>query len=744
MRFAPIALFLLALAVRLVTWPSVFREKGVLPYGNDAFYHLRRIQYSVEHFPASLDFDPLINFPNGGQVIWPPTLDWLIAAGYWIAGISDPGRIERSAMFVPPLVGAATVVLLYVLALKLYSRSVALLAAGTLCILPAHFYYSQLGMLDHHVAVAFLATLLLTATVGLFRVPAGPPQSDGAGLLRGGGVGLAIAANLLVWPGALLHVAIVEIAMVVRLLHAPSVPSAVALSRQFALANFVACIAVAPLSLGNEWTFWGSFSAVVLSNFQPTALLLAGLSFGVPGLLWQRGWAAGGRLERSLAAGATALGLGVLLFAVFPETTAVLSDAWAWLFRSERFQVVVRESQPLFGDFLPKDRARASRLLSWFVYVVPVVIWLQWRDSGARPDRRLFLWWALALFAATLTQWRFMNSYSVAQPVLMAWTAVCVYDYAGSRLGDRPRARPIASILAGLAVALVLYPSLGGYGLSLESIRRSLSGEQPRLTVWLHERFLVVQAAEWLRQHGAPLEGPGYSVMGPWGDGHILKYVAGRPVVQDNFGDDVAVENFELAEAYFASDNEREALDLLERVKARYVLVRASGSGHRAREYAPDSMLSRLYRFKARRGSSAGGEATTREPIPALERHRLVHACPASPSRRAPGRPYCALWEIVEGAQIEGDADAGALVKLSLDLWTRGGIAFTYRATTRAGALGRYTLRIPYATEPFSPDVQAGPQATLRSGDRAGKLAIAESAVRNGERIEGPALQTPP
>ena len=44
---APAGLFVLAVAVRALTWPRVLGENWIFAAGNDAYYHLRRIVYSV-------------------------------------------------------------------------------------------------------------------------------------------------------------------------------------------------------------------------------------------------------------------------------------------------------------------------------------------------------------------------------------------------------------------------------------------------------------------------------------------------------------------------------------------------------------------------------------------------------------------------------------------------------------------------------------------------------------------------
>ena len=67
-----LALFAGALAVRSLGWPEVFTERGLRLVGPDAHYHLRRIAWSVEHFPSWLSRDEYVAFPNGGEPIWSP------------------------------------------------------------------------------------------------------------------------------------------------------------------------------------------------------------------------------------------------------------------------------------------------------------------------------------------------------------------------------------------------------------------------------------------------------------------------------------------------------------------------------------------------------------------------------------------------------------------------------------------------------------------------------------------------
>jgi asparagine N-glycosylation enzyme membrane subunit Stt3 len=68
----PLGLFALALGVRCLTWPRVMPEGPSGPiflFGTDAYYHMRRVLYTLANFPEVLRVDPYINFPYGGEPI---------------------------------------------------------------------------------------------------------------------------------------------------------------------------------------------------------------------------------------------------------------------------------------------------------------------------------------------------------------------------------------------------------------------------------------------------------------------------------------------------------------------------------------------------------------------------------------------------------------------------------------------------------------------------------------------------
>src|SRR5262245_45685287 len=132
---APVGLFLLALAVRALPWRTVFVGEGERLLDHASYYHLRRIVWSLAHFPHCLDFDRYLRFPEGGRAIWPPAFDWLVAlAALPFARPGEPASIERVAVWVPPVLGAATVVVLYRLARRHFDAATALVGGAILAV----------------------------------------------------------------------------------------------------------------------------------------------------------------------------------------------------------------------------------------------------------------------------------------------------------------------------------------------------------------------------------------------------------------------------------------------------------------------------------------------------------------------------------------------------------------------------------------------------------------------------------
>jgi dolichyl-diphosphooligosaccharide--protein glycosyltransferase len=736
----PGALFVLALAMRALPWPTVFSAEGVFFPDPDAYYHLRRVAWSVARFPAVLETDSYINFPYGAKPIWTPVFDWLVALGVRATpAAASEAALERAVAWVPPLLGALCVVALQALARRDFGARVALGAGALLAFLPAHFWYSQLGFLDHHAAVALASALVLGALIAALR-------SDGLGPALG--LGAAVGGALLVWPGCLLETALVAAALLVHLAATRERDLAAARARRFAGAFALAAAVVAPLGLAAEWPRWGNLSPLVLSRFQPLALAAGALWLLALGALWRRAGFPATPTARLAGACSAGLALAAGLLAAAPGLRAGLGDAWAWLARREEFQALVAESEPLLGS--ARDLGLAGQLLTPLALATPllaVALVAIARRRGPWPAGPVVAGWCVAFFAASLAQRRFVVQLAAPFALLLA---ACAAPALGAARRVASRRGPAAALALGLgalaAGAALAAPVAAFYARPLANLRRAARGEAPLVRGWLRTQRGLVPVARWLRSHSPPTAGwldpaaqPEYGVLAPWGDGHLLRYVARRPMVQDNFGDDVGARNFALAERYFAAESEAEALAILRELRVRYVVVRGAGSGHGA-GYGPASLFARLHRLKGSSGSFGAGEG--REPlrVPALERHRLLLDTEGRDARAGESRPAYKLFEVVPGARVVGRAAPGALVTARLAVREGAAGRFFWSAEATADAEGRYALTLPYANRGAATDVRPAPSYELRSGDARGALVVEEAAVRDGATLPGPDL----
>jgi len=224
-------------------------------------------------------------------------------------GRVHPAKLEQAAVFIPPALGAATVVALYLLAQRHFGTLAALIAGSILSVLSAHFWYSQVGFIDHHAAVALATTLLIAAGMALLARSSREPEGLRPARRSALAAGVCMGATLLLWPGSLLHVGLVEMGFLGYLLAARRRGHAVGFALRLVIVHAVAFCLLLPFGVASTWQEWGRFSPVVLSAFQPWYFGTATLFCGACAASWSRGWAADTRLQRC----GGALGLGAVL-----------------------------------------------------------------------------------------------------------------------------------------------------------------------------------------------------------------------------------------------------------------------------------------------------------------------------------------------------------------------------------------------------------------------------------------------
>ncbi len=733
--------FLTALIVRAVRHPLVFTPSGVdFPFLGDLYYHVRRIWFTAANFPEILSHDPYVSFPDGAQIVWPGAFDGLIGALAWLlVGGESQARVEEVAVWVPPVLGAVTAAAASWIAQPRYGRPAALLAGGIFAFLPASFVFSQLGQLDHHVGVALLAAGLLGAGLAVMEKP-GRSTAVALGVMMAGIIGL--------WPGALLHVLVVEVGLAVWTFGAADGRSAASRAGVLSAAHALAALLLAPFCIGRVWEAFGAWTPWALSNFQPVWLGAVAAALAVAGAAFRRTSAGRSPVARMTFAAALAVVASSVSLVLIAPLQDSLSEASGWFGQTEEFQSHVAELRPLL---YPKGRFELRSVVTDFglAGLFFPLAWLALFVTGWRHRRSsdgLLLWFAASFMILTLNQRRFENTLAV--PYALVWGAV---------LGDlAPRAwRSLAGhrlarglVAAGMVLGLLLsagsvvnyyVPFLG------QAQMASASFPPPRSPVRTQQR-LFERAGRFLAANSPPTRGyldpsvrPEYGVLCNWGVGHLLRYRAERPMVQDNFGVYGGRRTFDLAWAYFAAEEESEAVAIARSLRARYVVADPLGAGSR-KPYAPRSLARRLAQFYGSEHDLPGG----RGRVPALAHHRLLfHTSGDDRAELVTQRRdlAVAVFEIVAGARIDGLARPASNVEVSLPIRTGEGRRHRYRVTTVADGKGRWSVTVPYPTDvSWSPDLAGGASYRARSAEREAAFEVPEAAVRGGDTVPGPNL----
>lgn len=138
---------------------KVFVGGNVWFRGVDSWYHMRLADITTNNFPYFMSFDRFAIYPSGHEVGYMPLLSWLVAI---------PGQVwnhEVVAAYLPPVLGALTLIPVYLIGREVFNGRVGLLACLLVAALPGEFLHrSLLGFTDHH----FLESLLMATTLLFF------------------------------------------------------------------------------------------------------------------------------------------------------------------------------------------------------------------------------------------------------------------------------------------------------------------------------------------------------------------------------------------------------------------------------------------------------------------------------------------------------------------------------------------------------------------------------------------------
>lgn len=127
---------------------------------DDPLYNLRQTEQMLANNLQYAWFDPMTLYPFGSNIYWGPLFPMIIAFFCIITGATTRPEIIGVALLTGPILGAATVAVMYFVGKTCGDWKTGLLASGFTAIITGQFYYrSFYGYIDHHIAEVLFSTI---------------------------------------------------------------------------------------------------------------------------------------------------------------------------------------------------------------------------------------------------------------------------------------------------------------------------------------------------------------------------------------------------------------------------------------------------------------------------------------------------------------------------------------------------------------------------------------------------------
>lgn len=738
-RIKPAALLtavLLGFLLRLFAGRSSLTENGLLPAGYDEYYHLHRILYTVSHFPGTLWFDSYLNYPFGLDLTWPPLFDLLSAAVSLMLGQRSQQGVEMTSAFLPAILGALTIAIVYYIVRETIDDNVALLSAIMVAIAPYHVNKTVLGATDHHC----LEILLEMATL-LFMVLA-LSRRDGRyffAVLAG----TAMACLAYTWLGADIYLGIFLGYAAVQL--ALDLKNGVTSKERATvlLAAFTTAIILIMPFWSADW---------LVPSFLGASFITAGtlLLYALAHIMEKRKicWTFFPLI-------ALAFACTLAFISLHPSNPlkiyAFMQHGADYLFGGGMMGKIA-EAEPLFYDAKTLFQLSSSRLgvniLFTLMGFAAFILYVRRRSDGVRPSQLLLLVWSVGTLVLTFGQMRFLYISTIAMGILISILFFVVWDMAlkgmadgGTATGWRWHRRPKA--FAAVLLTVLIMPTAMETASIINENEPMVKGD------WC-------ESLQWLSQHSRqtsyydnPKEAPEYGVMCWWDYGNWIVYLSKRPVVANNFQAG-AVDSAR----FYLSESEEEATAILDERMSRYILIDYDMLFRKLPALVrwTNLNISRYIRL------DESGSMLRVTPLPTLfnttmarlylfdgsgtSHFRLIHESHTRFGVNSP-KAMVKIFEYVPGALIKIKAKAGSDHKIGalLNMTSNQGRVFTYvnEGLPEDGGKDELAIRVPYATESKYGTHALGPYLIFCENEKCVKtqeINVSEQDILEGKTIE--------
>lgn len=769
--FFLIAIFIVALYLRLSNWPFVFSDRTVSFFGEDPYYHMRRILLAIRHFPLIPQFDYYINYPQGLSCHHGPFFDLMIAS---IAILAKPFSsslytTEAIAAIFPAIIGAFSVFVVYLIGKALFDYRVGFIAAAVSAVMHLMVSISEIGRTDYHVLEALLSGLIFLA---IFY-----PLKNYANLSRRKQIfysilaGLSLAIGLFTSSVMIIFLVIFSLFISIQLLINYFFKKdlrylfSLSLSVLFS-ALIILMISIVPFNWKNL-----SFDFDRLSLFQPAFVIFLIIEVSVLYFLLVLPKKYRIHLKpRNLVLIILFLSiLFIFYYYSYKPISQNLLESWKYFSVQDEWLKSVSEAKPLllkYDPFRLKSHLVLSGAILYFgraFFLIPLgFVFLGYLViKKGKEGYLLFFILSLLTMVASLYQKRFLSLFAMSACLLMALMINGIYLRL-SVIKWKKISFFYPAICVVIGIFLFSFYPKGNKDPSLGYQQQPGLNE---LLVWLKDNS--PQTSYFLE----PDKIPEYGVLSVWGLGPRIVYISRRPVVANNLHNNKR--GIETVAKFILASDQNQAKAILEENKIKYIITTSLDNGVQLFDYArfikvdPIKYI-KLESRKSGRGYAirtakeigyyrlifnqlhvldgtnydfiiSKGNSTWKETIEALGNFRLIYE--TSYLRPTSGMinkevSNLKIFEYVTGTTVTGKALPNAEVVAKLSVKTNTDRVFLYKTIAKTNSDGNFKLILPYSTKGLPYESKATGEYELSCKQFKKQLSVKEDDVKSGNTIQ--------
>jgi dolichyl-diphosphooligosaccharide--protein glycosyltransferase len=155
-------LFFMAMALIIRITPLFFIKETAFPYtvDGDTWFTLRQVEVMVNHFPQYNWFDPMTAFPTGKIIDWGPLFPFITAVLCLLTGATTHNAILYTSSWISPLMAALMVPVTYFIGKTVWNWKAGIVAAGLVSVVSFIYFTDTIfGVVVHHIGETLFTSL---------------------------------------------------------------------------------------------------------------------------------------------------------------------------------------------------------------------------------------------------------------------------------------------------------------------------------------------------------------------------------------------------------------------------------------------------------------------------------------------------------------------------------------------------------------------------------------------------------